>query len=252
MNVYDAYFKGLKDFCIKINLATISDFEGMKEDEIKKLEKNVDFEFGLGMSSYLSYFGKKLNIRNIGMSSFTEQNIKRATKEANQADVSNKIIKGTLVHAWDEEEIINDIEKVCFLDFFEVNYYFTFIANQEENPTLYGWDGTDESYKHTDNLTDSFRSTIVQGLKNICDIRRLKREGNLAHYRVDNYERTVNVEIDGISWLRIYQEQYVNQTKFVLKKHDFDKKIKDLEVRENRLVDIEEYGIGLQEFLQKN
>jgi len=251
MTKYDTFFESIKSFAIDAKISSAKDFIGARENEILKLEDEIGFRFRFGMRSYLKHFGHKIGIRNFDLTSFTISNIIQAEEIAKKHKIKDKIINGNLVDGWDGKSISNTLEKICFVNYFETNYYFTFIDQNDENPVLFGWDGDKESYKHRMSLTSSLRSKIFTGLKYICDIRREKKEKELASSRLDFYDRTKEINIEELRWLDIFKEKYIGNNLYVKNKHEFDKEIRLIETQENRIIELIEYGEKFEKMLKK-
>jgi len=251
MTKYDMFFESIKSFTIDTKISKSEDFIGANENEILKLEEEIDFKFGLGMKSYLKHFGHKIGVRNFDLTRFTIKNILQAEEQAKKHKIKDKIIKGNLVDGWDEKPITNSLGKICFVNYFETNYYFTFIDESDENPILFGWDRDKESYKHRMSITSNLRKQIFTGLKYICDTRREKQEKELANYRFDFYNRTKEINIEGLKWLEIFKEKHIGNNLYVMSLHEFEEEIRLNEAHENRIVELVEYGERFGKMIKK-
>lgn len=251
MTKYDTFFETVKSFALENNISTSNDFVGAQESEILKLEEKLDFNFKLGMRKYLSYFGHRIGIQNFGLTRFTIENIFRAEEIAQKHKIRDKILKGRLVDGWHEKPIENKLKQICFVNYFEINYYFTFIDENHENPILFAWDGGDKSYKHRMSITSNLRGQIFTGLKSICDVRREKQKKKLSNSRLDFYERTKEINIEGLAWLDIIKEKYIDRNLYVSIKRELEKEISIIEAKENRIIGLNEYGEKFEIMLNK-
>ncbi|MEZ5045032.1 MAG: hypothetical protein R2828_34365 [Saprospiraceae bacterium] len=251
MTKYDKFFEAIKSFAIDTKICTSEEFIGANENEILKLESEIDFKFNLGMRVYLKHFGHKIGIQNFDLTRFTLKNILHAEEIAKRHDLKEKITKVNLVDGWDGNPLTNNLEQICFINYFETNYYFTFINQDDENPNLFGWDGDKESYRHRMSITSSLRGQIFTGLKYICDARREKKEEKLANYRLDFYTRTKAINIDGLNWLKIFQKKHIGNNLYVMSQNEFEEEIKLIEEQENRIIELEEYGERFEKFIKK-
>ena len=167
MTKYDKFFESIKSFAIDTKISKLEEFIGANENEILKLENEINFKFNLGIRIYLKHFGHKIGIQHFDLTRITLKNILQAEEIAKRHEIREKIIKGKLVDGWNEETLKNNLEKICFVNFFETNYYFTFINQDDENPILFGWDGDGKSYKHRMSITSNLRGQTFNGLKYI-------------------------------------------------------------------------------------
>lgn len=251
MTKYDTFFESIKSFAVDTKICNLEEFIGANENEILKLEDEIDFKFKLGMRTYLKHFGHKIGIQHFGLIKFTIKNILQAEEIAKRHGIKAKIIKGNLVDTWNEEVVTNNLKQICFVNYFEENHYFTFIDENDENPILFGWDGDKESYNHRFSITSNLRRQIFIGLKHICDIRREKEEKEITNYRIDFYNRTKEANIEGVKWLEIFQKKYIKNNLYIMSQYEFEKEIELIEDRENRIIELEEYGERFEKFLKK-
>src|SRR5690606_20919027 len=91
-------------------------------------------------------------------------------------------------------------------------------------------------------IASSRRGQMFTGLKYICDIRREKQEKELDNYRLEFYCRTKEVNIEGLKWLDIFKEEYIESNLYVMSKYEIEKEISSIEAHENRIVELIEYG----------
>ena len=114
---------------IKVGFGTRKDFEGATDIEIAQLEQEMDFEFGKGLKSYLSHFGKRMHTPGIELSRYTVANISYATKNANKRSVKEKVLKSAVTDSWNGEVCSTIIRKLCFIHYIDYNSYFSFVIN---------------------------------------------------------------------------------------------------------------------------
>lgn len=250
MTKYDVFFESIKSFVIDTGIAVASEFIGADENEVMNLENQIDFNFGLGMRTYLKHFGHKIGIRNFDLTKFTIDNILKAEEIAKKYDIKEKVINGNVVDGWHEKLVRDNLEQVCFVNYYASNHYFTFINLNHDNPILYGWDGGKESYRHEISITSCLRNQIFIGLKYICDVRRERQEKELTDGGLEFYNRTKGITIEGQNWLDIFRENYIGNNLFVMSKYKFDKEICLIESTENRLIELVEYGEKFEKMIK--
>jgi len=219
MNKYDKYFNEIIEFVVKTNISSLEDFKGASDIEIENLEKEIDFGFETPLKTYLKKFGHKIGIQNFDLAKFTIKNILSAERKAEKDGFRSKIIKGKVLNFWDGTEYENELDKICFINYFEQNYHFTFINNEDDKCRLYSWESGDESFKYQSTISSKLRAQIHIGLKSICDARREKEKNNLPEYRFNWYTRTSKISIEEVKWLDVFRSNYISNNVFVTTRH---------------------------------
>ncbi len=251
MNKYDNFFEEIKSFAIHNQLTDSEVIKGATATDISALEDEIDFRFEAGVKSYLSYFGHDSEAWNFDLTKFTIKNILLAEQKANKDSIRDGVLQRKVVNAWDEQVCPIKFKKICFINYFEPNYYFTFINSNDEKSTLFGWDGLEESYNHELSITSNLRGQIYVGLKFICDLRRTKKEKELSSYNLGWYERTKQVNIDELKWLGLFKSKYISNNLLATSKYEFDKAVQIIEKKESRIIGIQEYGETFEKLLKK-
>ncbi|MDJ1500944.1 hypothetical protein [Xanthocytophaga agilis] len=248
MNKYDIFFNEVKDLSIQINAASIKDFEGASEQEIVALENEIDFYFDSSLKTYLKHFGRKIRIKDFDLMLFTMQDILKAEKAAKEDTIKAKM-NDKIRDVLDGKEYLTKTDKICFINLFDVNYYFTFINSKEENPILYGWDGAPESYSDRLTLTGNLRYELYISLLYKCNIR-FQKADHLVKYQKYPDASPNYIHLDDLKWLDLFREKNIPVYSVHSDLRNLNDKVREIEVNENRIIGIQEYGEEFKKYIK--
>ena len=139
-NHFDKYYKELIQFLVENNIIIESDFIGITQAEIIKLEKSLAIKIPMELKSYLSHFGQRMNLNYLGVSKYTKKNIAKAEEIANQNESKAKITLSEIVNVWDEELTKGELDEIIVISYLETTNYYTLLSTSKNEASLFGWD----------------------------------------------------------------------------------------------------------------
>ena len=157
----------------------------------------------------------------------TIKSIKEAEKQANTFKIRDKISISKIVNEWDNIEINETIDKVCFTNWVDYNGYFSFIPLDDKNGNIYGIE-TNIIIKQNANLISEIRRQVLFGLN------RIKRS---QQYKGSEISKLIK---------QVFGEQNLNGSEIVGREREYSIKIKKKEMGNSKIVNIDEYLLSFK------